>query len=89
MLFQLKKKKLRITSTKALTWSYTHKLKSNLKAVQLFIQTEVKGTTSQREMCLIKLINKKLSTRGLGSNEPMKKEILCGIILNSSKATCT
>lgn len=49
MLFQ-QKNILRITPTKALTWSYNHKLKINLKAVQMFIQTEVKGTTSQREM---------------------------------------
>lgn len=44
------KNKLRITSTRATAWSYSHRLKSNLKAVQMFIQTEIKGTASQREM---------------------------------------
>lgn len=36
-------------STRAMAWSYSHRLKSNLKAVQMFIQTEIKGTASQRE----------------------------------------
>lgn len=49
-----KKKSPRITSTKAMTWSYSHRLKSSLKAVQMFIQTEIKGTASQREMAFNK-----------------------------------
>lgn len=50
MLFQLKKKPSELYQLKSWHGSYSHMLKSYLKAVQMFIQIEVKGTTSRREI---------------------------------------